>query len=247
MMKVDAYGPMSAEARTGLIAKLAEASFLMQALRLQNLLEIRANFNPNQPRVPRGQSQGGRWIRFGEGSGGSLGRTKPGLLLVGLDDDGNPPEVPETRPTNTRERNRIGRSVARYLKGLPTSRKVIILARLGWLANEAGHTIRSYFDEPRSLIELKRRAIARRPGYDIHHIVEKTPARRDGFPEVMRENIDNKVLVPRYRHWEITGSYGTINEDFGNVTPREYLRGKSWEERQSVGLFALRKFGVLAP
>jgi hypothetical protein len=29
------------------------------------------------------------------------------------------------------------------------------------------------------------------------------------------------------------------------MTPREYLRGKSWEEKYSVGLDAMRLHGVL--
>lgn len=246
-MKVDAYRPVSAEARTELVANLAEASFLMRALRFQTLLEIRAGFDPNQPRIPRGQHHGGRWTRGAAARDAASRREKPHAILAGLDDDGDFPEVPERRPPTAQERNRIARSVARYLKQLPTAHKVLILARLGWLANEAGHTIRSYFDEPRSLIELKRRAVARKPGYDIHHIVEKTPARHDGFPTVMTENIDNKVLVPRYRHWEITTWYATKNEEFGGLTPREYLRGKSWEERYQMGLKVMIDKGVLKP
>lgn len=37
------------------------------------------------------------------------------------------------------------------------------------------------------------------------------------------------------------------NDNFGGLSPREYLRGKSWEEKRRVGLDALMRFGVLAP
>lgn len=31
------------------------------------------------------------------------------------------------------------------------------------------------------------------------------------------------------------------------MTPREYMKGKTWEERYQFGLYVLRKFGVLEP
>jgi hypothetical protein len=37
------------------------------------------------------------------------------------------------------------------------------------------------------------------------------------------------------------------NPYFDNLSPREYLKSKSWEERREVGLYALRKFGALNP
>ena len=82
-------------------------------------------------------------------------------------------------------------------------------------------------------------------GYDVHHIVEQTPARRDSFPESLIQGRDNLVLIPTYRHWEINGWYATANDEFGRVSPREYLRGASWAERLRVGLYALRLHGVL--
>jgi len=36
-------------------------------------------------------------------------------------------------------------------------------------------------------------------------------------------------------------------DKFGGLSPREYLRGKSWTERRRVGLDALTEFGVLKP
>jgi hypothetical protein len=33
--------------------------------------------------------------------------------------------------------------------------------------------------------------------------------------------------------------------DYGGLSPRDYLRGKSWEEQYEIGLKALRRFGVL--
>ena len=49
------------------------------------------------------------------------------------------------------------------------------------------------------------------------------------------------------KHREITGWFMTPNKSFGKLSPREYLRGKSWEERRKVGLDALIDAGVLIP
>jgi hypothetical protein len=58
---------------------------------------------------------------------------------------------------------------------------------------------------------------------------------------------DNLVRIPTLKHWEITGWYMTKNENFGGLSPREYLRDKDWAERRRVGLFALIDKGVLEP
>jgi hypothetical protein len=53
---------------TILRAKLAAARFRLTAIALKQLLG-KANFDPNQPRVPRGNRDGGRWTRIGSESG----------------------------------------------------------------------------------------------------------------------------------------------------------------------------------
>jgi hypothetical protein len=58
---------------------------------------------------------------------------------------------------------------------------------------------------------------------------------------------ENIVSIPRMKHWEINAWYQTPNREFDRLTPREYLSGKDWDERQRVGLLALREFGVLRP
>jgi len=47
------------------------------------------------------------------------------------------------------------------------------------------------------------------------------------------------------KHWEINAWYQADNPDFGGLTPREYLSGRSWDVRREVGLEALRIHGVL--
>ena len=56
---------------------------------------------------------------------------------------------------------------------------------------------------------------------------------------------ENLVRVPTLKHWELNAWYATSNRDFGNISPRQYLIGKSWDERRLVGLVGLQKIGVL--
>lgn len=100
-------------------------------------------------------------------------------------------------------------------------------------------------DEPKTFDELQTGVGLRRPGYDDHHIVEKTWAERFSFTRSEIDDPLNLVSIPRLKHYQITGWYSTKSDAFGGVSPREYLRDKSWEERRRVGLDALFKFEVL--
>lgn len=113
-----------------------------------------------------------------------------------------------------------------------------------WLYTEYP-SIRSYQDEPKTLAELQQDAGNRRAGYEDHHIVEQGTHLREGFPRSMIDGAENLVSVPRYKHHEITAWYAAKNPNFGGVSPRDYLRGRSWHEQVLVGHDALRKFGVL--
>jgi hypothetical protein len=107
--------------------------------------------------------------------------------------------------------------------------------------------ISAYFDEPKTIEELQNAVALPARGYDIHHVVEKTPARNEGFSQDLIEGRENLVRIPTLKHWQITGWYGKKNEKFDGLTPRDYLRGKSWEERVKVGKEALTKYGILKP
>ncbi|WP_157188088.1 hypothetical protein [Nitratireductor pacificus] len=232
---------------TELKAQLAETTFRLQALRLRLLLTDKYNFNPSQPRVPRGHRFGGRWTR----PGGTWSTAIDGAEIILASHEPDRPHIPQRRPERARDRNRVARRIARYIgryiDNLSQAQIVAILLNAGWLANEAGSTIYSYLDKPRTLGELKERAKAPLPGYDVHHIVEQTPAYKDGFSREQINGDDNRVLIPRYKHWEITGWYGTSNEEYGGLSPREFLRKAPWGERVKIGLHALEKHGVLKP
>ena len=83
-----------------------------------------------------------------------------------------------------------------------------------------------------------------RPGYEYHEIVEQS----DWNNHLARGSIDpgrNRVLIPTYRHWDVNAFYATPQNEYGGMSPRSYLRGKSAEECYRVGLDALRRLGVL--
>ena len=84
-------------------------------------------------------------------------------------------------------------------------------------------------------------------GYQRHHVNEQTAARRDGFREELIQAKGNVVRVPTFKHEEITAWYQRKSIEYGGLSPREYLRGKSWDERTRVGLEALKRHGVLSP
>ena len=56
---------------------------------------------------------------------------------------------------------------------------------------------------------------------------------------------ENEVRIPVTKHLDINGYYSKSNEEYGGLSPRDYLRGKSWEEQMRVGLKILRDNGVL--
>ena len=120
-----------------------------------------------------------------------------------------------------------------------------IIEGVAWL-DEFLATIESYLDPPKTLEELQQGVSTPKKGYDIHHIVEQTSAKTDGFPRSVIDAPENLVRIPRMKHWEISAWYMRKDDAYGG-SPREYLRNKSWAERQRVGLKALIDHGVLKP
>jgi hypothetical protein len=95
------------------------------------------------------------------------------------------------------------------------------------------------------LEELARAVTDPKPGYDIHHIVEKTSAEQDGFPRSMIHGPENLVRIPRFKQWEINSWYMTKNDAYQGVSPREHLRGKAWADRFEIGIDAMIRHGIL--
>jgi len=220
--------------RRELVAALRTYKAELNLLKLEFALRQKANFNPLQPRHPKNTPLGGRW------SGGGVG-----LPL------GPPPTIPKERPPTTREKNIVVKEVARWLArairaSAPIKAFLIAYEAASWLDIDRP-LVEAYYDPPRTMEELRERALTRRIGYDVHHIVEKDSAKEDGFLLTRIESGQNRALIPKLKHWEITGWYMKHNKDYGGLSPREFLRGKSWEQRFEVGRHAMILHGVLIP
>jgi hypothetical protein len=153
-----------------------------------------------------------------------------------------PPIIPNERPPTGSERYDIATAAARWLM----RNRGHVIEGADWFS-EYEPSVRAYLDLPKTLPELRQAVSRPKPGYDIHHIVEKTSAEQDRFPREMINAPENLVRIPRFKHWEITGWYVTRNRDYGGLSPRDYLRGKDWDARIKVGLRALMEHGVLKP
>ncbi len=241
----------------------------------------KANFNPDEPRLPQGGPGGGEWTD-GTGSvkpsrdarhpasGSGAGPTEPKPSAGGDGSENGsgdrPPmeyrlPIPAERPATAKERYRVVRRTAEWLRGAaalgaafaPEPRvRAVLLAIEGtaWLV-EYLPEIRSYYlDGPKSLQELQDAVDDPQPGYENHHIVERQAGsqRQDSNAQRFGTRLDsreNLVRIPKWRHVEISSWYSTGNEEYRGLTPRAYLRGKSWDEQYTVGLSALRLVGVL--
>lgn len=132
------------------------------------------------------------------------------------------------------------------LAGEPAGEFLLALEAADWLW-QYRPWIYSYLDPPTTLEKLQEAALNPQPGYDVHHIVEQTPAENDDFPRSLIDGPENLVLIPTLKHWQISGWYSRPNPDFGGLSPRDYLRGKDWAERVRVGEMALIFYGVVQP
>jgi hypothetical protein len=216
----------------------------------------KANFDPNQPRVPVGNPDGGQWAS--EGGAGERPRVDErtaGPLPPGIGHNqgpllGDPPEIPKTEPPTRTAKNDFIKAAAKWLSaaravGARISGFVAAYEALSWLDTDRPF-IESYQDPPKSLEELRQAVspVSKR-GYQDHHVNERDAAKKAKFPNSLIDGSDNVVRIPTLKHWEITGWYMRRNEKFGNMSPRDYLEDKSWDERTRVGLEALVEHGVL--
>ena len=105
----------------------------------------------------------------------------------------------------------------------------------------------AYLQPPKTWDDLQQDALNPQTGYDIHHPVEQTSAAQDGFPADQVDSPENRLRIPTLKHWLITAWYQAKNPDYGDLSPRNYLRGKSWDECVRVARDAMIRFGVLKP
>lgn len=205
------------------------------------------------PRVPVGSPGGGQFQ--GEQGGGVVeGRS---VASGEGGDGGHPPPIPPTDPLTEKLRNAFAKQAARWLARAAVNGVIgpegeyLTLLEAGaetasWLYDKLPY-IRAYLDGPKSLEELQRDVGKPEKGYEVHHIVEQAPAAREGHPCEDIDGPDNLVRIPTLKHWEITGWYMRGNDEFGGLSLRTFLQGKSRSERREVGVKALINFGVLKP
>lgn len=122
------------------------------------------------------------------------------------------------------------------------------LATIWWMKQAATnyyYQLLANLDPPKTLQELQ--DAVKRPtlGYHVHHIVEWESGLADGITQDRIESSDNLVEIPEMKHREISDWYQTPNKEFGGLSPRDYLRGKGWEERYDLGIQKLKDFGIL--
>ena len=122
---------------------------------------------------------------------------------------GGNPKLLEKRPDSPQVRNSLSKQLAKWVVENQASIRVAltIINAPRWV-HENAPAILSYLDSPKALGELQRAALQNSeapPGYEMHHIVEQEAARRAGFREVLIQGWENRVLIPKYRHHEITG------------------------------------------
>ena len=82
-------------------------------------------------------------------------------------------------------------------------------------------------------------------GYHDHHIVGQHAGNRARFGDSVIDSRENLVRIPLLKHIDISAWYSKGNDDFGGLSPRDYLRDKDWDEQMRVGLDRLRDRKVL--
>jgi hypothetical protein len=236
------------------------AAMRFQRAMRKHAIALKAGFNPDQPR-----DEWGRWTDAGGASVHESDATDGEAFDGGPSDFEStdfsdarrrPPNlppietlsnIPGTQPKAQQERNYVAQEVARNVRLASEYLSEVATSAHHWL-NEKYWEIRSFQDAPKSLGELHDGVFqADKRGYDVHHIVEQTQARNDGYPDRIIDRTDNLVLIPRYKHWQINSWYQTPNDEFDGQTPRQYLQGKSWDVKRHIGLKVLRDVGVLKP
>ena len=150
----------------------------LAGLRLSRLLG-KANFNPNQPRVPRGNPRGGQWTREGIESGTEPSDPPPSGPPILLGDPEDPLEIPRDRPTSARRRNAVIKRLARWAarQGL---RRAPLVGQAIWVY-EFAERIAVFLERPKALDELQRDADRWRLGTERHTSSRRTQRGRRAF------------------------------------------------------------------
>jgi hypothetical protein len=97
--------------------------------------------------------------------------------------------------------------------------------------------------------EFKRTMGAAGTGKAWHHIVGQTTSNLQQFGVEAIHNTGNLVRLPHGKgsiHQEISNFYNSLQPDLtglSNITVREWINSKSFEEQQDFGIRVIRAFG----
>jgi hypothetical protein len=207
------------------------------------------------PRWPAGQPDGGEFAPAGEGDGSAIvpaAAVPPPWSLLPRPSLGDPPKIPDQEPRTKADKYAAIKEVGYWIghaallaSDAPEAAAAATLIEAVRGAKWLGSYVIPFFDGPKTFDQLTTGALDPETGYDIHHIVEQTSAAKDGFPRSQIDDPSNLVKIPTLKHWELNWWLGRPNGEYGGLTPREYVKGKSWEIRTKVGLDGLRAVGVL--
>jgi hypothetical protein len=162
--------------------------------------------------------------------------------------DDPPPKIPQ-RPTDARMD--FIRDAAEWVARNVVRRAPAVDAFFGALnqireLDAATSAIKSANDPAKTLEELQEPIGTKsQRGYEDHHIVGQHAQNREQFGDSRIDSRENQVRIPVLKHIDISAWYSRGNDEYGGLSPRDYLRGKDWDEQTRVGLDILRKRGIL--
>jgi len=206
---------------------LAELGFETAAVRVKFALK----YNPRwreQPRVPRGNRDGGQWT-----DGGGVQIAAAQFLL---------PILPRAAPAAQRL-YQVGKRVAPYLRRVPHRWDLLDdlfpedefdneTRRIGPISpRRPGHE-HLRFRNAKELAEFLGPA---GPKYHWHHIVEKWLARDGIFPPEVIHSTDNIIGIPDQVHYCVTGKMGSLYLDTGFKT-RLVVANWTFAEQYNFGI-----------
>lgn len=172
----------------------------------------------------------------------------------GMGDNGGPPlespEIPTERPATGGPLMTFIRAGAAWVGAMGRNAAAVDVF-FGMLkqideTNAILNTIKSANDPPKSLEELQERVgLPTDSGYEDHHIVNQHAGNRSVFGDEAIDSPNNLARIPVLKHIEISRWYSSRSDRFGGLSPRDFLRDKSWDEQMQVGLDIMRAQGVL--
>jgi hypothetical protein len=124
------------------------------------------------------------------------------------------------------------------------------------LLADAYPEVKAYLAPPRTLGEMRRTEEFKsfnsfdsyksdmgpaKPGHELHHCV----AQSSGFAPNLIHTTQNILEIPYWRHIRISAYYNTKQAALGNLSPREWLKGRNFDEHEEFCWKTLRQFGAL--